>query len=418
MMQKRLLSLLLITLAVLGIGLILSQRQQPVAQGQQSNTGPLVPGLTSALNEVSSIRISKAGDELIAELKRSASGWTVANRHDYPADIGKVREYLIKLSEARVREAKTSKPENYARLGVADLGSEGATGLGVEVGGLTTPVKLIVGVGAGGGSPGTFVRRADEAESYLVSGDVIPDKEGGNWLAREILSLPSAEVRAVAVTAPDKSVLKIDKTDPGAFNYTVHGIPKGRELSSESVGNLTAAVLDGLTLEDVRPSAEATPDAASTWTAAYAGYDGHVVEVMLWESDGKSWARFAARVDEAALDQWVAGEKAKADAARATAQAEAAAKAAATEAKPADATADAAKPTDAMAEPVIAAADDAAAPIPEPFDADKVRADKLAELHKRVDELNARTSPWAYAIPSWKAGNIKKKIDDMLQPKS
>ncbi len=414
MMQKRLLSLLLITVAVLGIGLILSQRQQPVAETQAAS-GALVPELASALNDVSSIRISKAKDELIAHLKRGENGWTVANRHDYPANIGKIREYLIKLSEAKVREAKTSKPENYARLGVEDLGAESATGLGVEVGGLKTPVKLIVGVSSGGGSPGTFVRRAAEAESFLVSGDVIPDKEGGNWLAREILSLPSAQVRAVAVTAPDKSVLKIEKSDASQVNYSVSGIPKGRQLSSESVGNLTAAVLDGLTLEDVLPAADASPDAASTWSATYAGYDGHVVDVTLWDSDGKSWAKFAARVDEAAVDAWVAAEKAKADAARATAQAEAAAKSAAAE----DTTADAAQPkpesgaaTETVADSVPAAA------IPEPFDADKARAEKLAELEKRVAELNARTSPWAYAIPTWKAANIKKKMDDLLQPKS
>lgn len=416
MMQKRLLSLLLITVAVLGIGLILTQRQQPVVEGQ-AQTGPLVPELASSLNDVSSLRITKAKDELVAELKRGDSGWTVSNRHDYPANMGKVREYLIKLSEAKVREAKTSKPENYGRLGVEDLAAEAATGLGVELGGLKAPVKLIVGISSGGGTPGTFVRRHGEAESYLVSGDVIPDKEGANWLAREILSLPSAQIRAVTLTAPDKSTLKIEKSDASATNYTVLDIPKGRKLSSESVGNLSAAVLDGLTLEDLLPAAEATPDAASTWSATYSGYDGFVVDITLWDSNGKVWSRFAARIDETALDAWVAAEKVKADAARATAEAEAAAKTAAAEAKPADATADAAKPADAAAAPAAATADAAATPIPEPFDAAKARADKLAELEKRVAELNARTSPWAYAIPNWKAANIKKKMEDFLEAK-
>lgn len=411
MMQKRLLSLLLITVAVLGIGLILTQRQQPVIESQ-AQTGPLVPDLASALNDVSSIRISKAGDELVAELKRGENGWTVANRHDYPANMGKVREYLIKLSEAKVREAKTSKAENYARLGVEDLASAEAKGLGVEIGGLKAPVKLIVGISAGGGSPGTFVRRHGEAESYLVSGDIIPDREGPNWLAREILSLPSSEVRAVTVTAPDKSTLKIEKPDPAQANFSVLGIPKGRELSSESVGNLTAGVLDGLTLEDLQPAADANPDAGTAWTASYAGYDGHVVDIQLWEKDGKHWASFVARIDEAALDAWIAAEKTKADAARATAEAEAAAKVAAAEPPAADA---ATEPTDAAAKPEVA---DAAATIPEPFDAEKARADKLADLEKRVADLNARTRPWVYAIPNWKAGNIRKKMDDLLQPKS
>jgi hypothetical protein len=408
MMQKRLLSLLLITVAVLGIGLILTQRQQPVVEGR-AESGELVPGLANALNDVSSIRISKANNELIAELKRGESGWTVANRHDYPADIGKVREYLIKLSEARVREAKTSKPENYSRLGVEDLAAEGATGVGIELGGLKEPAKLIVGISSGGGSAGTFVRRVDEATSYLVSGDLIPEREGANWLAREIVSVPSSEVRSVAVTAPDKSTLKVEKPDASAPNFTVLGVPKGRELSSESVGNLVAGMLDGLTLEDLLPAAEATADAATTWAASYTGYDGLVIDLTLWGGSDKAWTRIAARVDESVLDGWVAAEKARADAERATAEAKVAAKAADAEGKPDDATA---------ATAADATADSTPAPtVPPPFDADKARAEKLADLQKRVDELNAKTSPWAYAIPTWKAANIKKKMDDMLKPK-
>lgn len=411
MMQKRLLSLLLITVAVLGIGLILTQRQQPTVEGR-SESGPLVPGLAAALNDVSSIRISKAKGELVAELTRGDAGWIVANRSNYLADVGKVREYLIKLSESKVREAKTSKPENYARLGVEDVTSETATGVAVELGGLKDPVKLIVGVSSGGGTPGTFVRRDGEAVSYLVSGDVIPDKEGQNWLAREVIDIASAQVRTVTVTAPDKSVLKLSKTDPTAFNYSVENVPKGRALSSESVGNQTAALLAGLTLEDVLPADQATPDAATTWSASFNTYDGYVVDATLWDNAGKSWMKFATRIDEAQLDAWVAAEKTKADAARTAAEAAAAAKAETAEAKP-ETGADAAS----AAQPVA----DAAAPdsaIPAPFDADKTKADKRAELEKRMTDFNAKSAPWVYAIPTWKAANLKKKVDDLLAPKA
>ena len=409
MMQKRLLSLLLITVAVLGIGLILTQRQQSDVEGHNA-AGPLVPGLATALNEVSSIRISKAKGELVAELKRVDSGWTVANRSSYPADIAKVREYLIKLSESKVRETKTSKPENYARLGVEDVAGETATGLGVELGGLKDPVKLVIGVSSGGGTPGTFVRRDGEAASYLVSGDVIPDKEGQNWLAREVVDIASDQVRTVAVTAPDKSVLKLSKSDPTAFNYVVDGVPKGRTLSSESAGNQTAALLSNLTLEDVLPAAEATIDPATTWSAAFGTYEGYVVDVTLWDNAGKAWTKFAARIDETQLDAWVAAEKTKADAARTAAEAAAAAETAAAEPKPA------ANANNSATAPAVA--DNADSAIPAPFDADKAKADKRAELDQRMSEFNAKSAQWVYAIPTWKAANLKKKVEDLLAPKA
>lgn len=423
MMQKRLLSLLLITVAVLGIGLILTQRQQPIVEGV-TESGPLVPGLSTELNEVKTVRISTAGNTVIAELTRQEDGWVVSNRHDYPADFDKIREYLIKLSEAKLREAKTSKPENYTRLGVEDLAAADAKGLGVELIGQKSPAKLIIGIASGGGSPGTFVRRADEAVSYLVSGDVIPDKEGANWLARAVLDLPSSEIYSVAVTAPDKSKLNIEKPDSGEFNYSVLNLPKGRKLSSESAANIVAGALSSVTLEDALPAAEANPDAASTWTAQYLTYDGLAVDVTAWDHEQKTWATFVARVDEAQLDAWVAKEKTKADAERATAEAEAAAKAkaaaAATAATEAITEGDA-KPTDDAGSDVAdtsVTADTAAPAIPAEFDADKAKADKQAELDKRVAEINDKTSPWAYAIPSWKAANIKKKTEDLLQPKS
>jgi hypothetical protein len=417
MMQKRLLSLMLITIAVLGIGLILTQRQQPIVQGS-NETGPLVNGLANGLNEVNSLRITKGGDELVAELSRQESGWVLSNRHNYPADFDKVREYLIKLSEAKIRESKTSKAENYARLGVEDLAAAEAKGLGVELGGLKDPVKLIVGIAATGNSPGTFVRRVGEDASYLVSGDVIPEKEGNNWLARQVLDLPSAEVLSVVVTAPDKSVLKVEKPDATAFNYSVLNIPKGRELNTESEGNLVAGGLGSVTLEDVLPASEASPDAATTWTASYLAYDGLAIDASIWGSTDKTWATFAARVDEAQLDAWVAQEKAKADAARATALAEAAAKAAATPepAVAADSSAPASPEAAAAATDSVAATTEAAV-IPDEFDAEKARADKQAALEQRVTELNARVSPWAYGIPTWKAANIRKKMTDMLKAK-
>lgn len=132
-----------------------------------------------------------------------------------------MRAYLIKLSEAKLREAKTSKPENYARLGVEDTSAEGATGLSVELSGLKA-VRLIVGVASGGGSPAPSSVALAKPGSWLVSGDIIPGKEGQNWLAREVLDVPSADIHSVAVIAPDKSVLKVDKPDPSAFNYSVH----------------------------------------------------------------------------------------------------------------------------------------------------------------------------------------------------
>lgn len=404
-MNNRLIALLVITLLVLGGGLYLSGKQQAPSE-RTSAAGPLVPALVNKHNDVSSIKISGANAATIAELARRDDRWVVVGKSDYPADFTRIREYLIKLGDAKLRETKTAKAENYGRLGVEDLTAADAKGVGVELGGLEKPVSLIVGISAGGGTPGTFVRRAGEAESYLVSGDLVPDKESSNWLDKNILDVPAANVRKVAITAPDGSVLAAEKADPNAFNYTVIDLPKGAQLSSESAANLLAGVLASLTLEDV-VTAEAVPVDAKPWKAVYTTYDGLVVETTLWDQDDKSYARFVARVEEPQLDAWVATEATKAEAARVAAQAAADA----AKAKPAEP----AKPGDP---PTIEANPaDAAAALPPPFDAAKAKADKRAELDKKAQEINQRTEKWTYVLPSFKAINIKKKLSDLLMAK-
>lgn len=54
----------------------------------------------------------------------------------------------------------------------------------------------------------------------------------------------------------------------------------------------------------------------------------------------------------------------------------------------------------------------------EPFDADKAKADKRAALDQRIAELNAKTSPWVYAIPTWKTANVKKKVWKASRPRA
>lgn len=399
MAKNRLVFLVPVTAAVLAAGLWMSQGQQ--GSSGAAGSAPLVADLATRINDVSSLKISGAGGALIAELARGESGWTVANRQNYPADVGKVREYLLALSESKVREEKTRKPENYARLGVEDPAKAEATGQLVEIGGLSQPVGLIVGISAGTGAPGTFVRRVGEEQALLASGQLVPDKEGGNWLVKTILDLPSDEIRSATVTAPDASVVRIEKADPAAFNYTVLDIPKGRKLASESGGNLIGGALASLDLEDVAPAAEREPDPAGTWQAVFTTHAGMVVEATLWDVDGKVWSRYSARLDEERLGAWVAAEKAKADAARATAEAEAKAKA------------EAAKTEGDSAGGEAATAD--ADALPAPFDADRALADKRAELEKAIAEINTRTSGWSYAIPTWKAANIRKKMVDLLE---
>lgn len=404
MMQKRLLSLLLITVAVLGIGVFLARGQKPQTEGALDG-GPLVAGLEQKLNSVNSVILTGAGNATLVELNLRDEAWVVGNRNGHPADVAKLREFLIKLAESRLREEKTSKPENYTHLNVEDLAEAEAKGVMVELKGLDKPAKLIIGMLASGGSTGTFVRRHGEATSFLASGSLLPEREPAAWLAKNILDIPSSRVRTVRIEAPDKALLEIAKDDQAAVNYAVLNLPRGRELSSESAANLIAGVLAGLNLEDVQAADGAEPEDGGIWQLRFTTYEGLAILVRGWDADGRFHARFEAVIDDPQLDAWVAAEKARADAERATALAAVESAQAATDGNDEDAAA-----TDGDNKPD-------ASSIPAEFDTEAARSAKLTELEAEAATINQRTANWAYALPGWKAANFKKRMDDLLAEK-
>ena len=71
------------------------------------------------------------------------------------------------------------------------------------------------------------------------------------WLATDILSLPGNRIQQVTVTHPDGETLEILKQTSEQTNFTVEGIPEGRELQYERVANVMSNVLANLSLQDV-----------------------------------------------------------------------------------------------------------------------------------------------------------------------
>src|SRR5690606_24143422 len=108
--------------------------------------------------------------------------------------------------------------------------------------------------------------------------------------------------------------------------------------------------------------------------------DGRSVEVYFWEKDGKLLSRFSMRLDEAA--------------ARATLErrAEVAAAGSAEGGSPeGEAAADAAPAIDMEAE--------------------------LAKLRDQVEQFERSYGEWVYALPAYKASNLRKSFEDYLKSK-
>jgi hypothetical protein len=374
---------------------------------------PALPGLRDDVNAATTIKLTGAEGKPIATLVRNEASWTIAEKDGYPAEHAKVRELLLKLSDAMLIEPKTSNKELHAKLGVQDVSAKDATGVLVEIEGLKNPASLIVGNFNGRGGDGTFVRRPGEDRSWLAKGNLTFDKDPANWLARDLTDVPASRIAEASIVHGGKTLRVFKKTAADA-NYQVADVPKGRELASEFVANGIASVLAGLRFDDVR-KAGTQPPPADAWDVAYKAFDGLVVKAKAWQADGKAYANLTAELDPATAEAFVIAEQtiAKNDHAQKTQEAQAKA---ASEAKPAgDSPAAGATPPEApVAEPV---------PAPElppaPLavtDPAKDREQRLAALNDEIEKLNARFEGWTFVLPSYKFANMNKTVDDLLKP--
>ncbi len=369
----------------------------PVSESAEQNKA-LLPGLRERLNDITAITLTGADNQVVATLKHGSEGWSIEQKSGYPADLPKLREFLLKLADATVLEQKTSNPKLYADLGVEDVKGKDAKGILVSLEGLKQPVKLIVGNFNGGGGGGTFVRRDGEAQTLLVNGNITVEKTVAGWERHDLTDIAANRLKQVTIANPEGKTLKVYKEQPGDANFKVADVPKGREVSSDFVANAVGATLSGLRSEDVF-SAKEMPPPDKVYKANYAAFDGLNVGMVAWVKDGKDYAQLTA-----SLDQVAAAVNISADQTKAQAEYEAAAQAArkAADAKPA---------SDATAKP--------AADVPKPLavsDAAKDRDERLKLLNDEVASLNKTFSGWTFVLPGFKFTNIDKTVDDMLKP--
>jgi hypothetical protein len=145
------------------------------------------------------------------------------------------------------------------------------------------------------------VRRAGEAQSFLIDRNPDFPRTTAQWLDSQIVNIDSERVREVTITHPDGEVVRLSKTGPELTNFEVAGIPSGRELLYPGVANVIGGALRELNLEDVQP-APAAPVERPT-VVEVRTFDGLVVRVTGTKADDESWITVQASVDEAAAAQ-------------------------------------------------------------------------------------------------------------------
>lgn len=362
MNRNRFLMLVAVTLAAAVLVVLLDR---PGDSGSREVPATLLPGLQGTINELAAVDIVAPGGQIAVSLRRDDERWRIPERDGYEADFAQVLDLLRTLAEVGVEAPKTDNPDWYSHLGVQDVSEPDATGRRIDFPGREIASVIIGQVDPTGEA--SYARRADEAQSWLLDAVVEVPVDPVAWLERGIMDIPSADIAQVVIRHADGEVVRLDRAGEEEPTFVLRDVPEGREAGGEWKRNAIANGLRALNLEDVRRFQPPVPDDATR--VLFTTVDGLNFVADLFEADDAHWVHFTVSAENAVSPE-----------------------------APAD------------GEETAAGADDAGT-VDETGEED-------ADNQRLVNAVavDARLSPWTFAIPQRRYDDLTQRMEDLLEP--
>ena len=367
----------LFVLAVVLVGFALQSSRRPETAAPQAIGKLVLPDLP--VNDVERVIIVSQGST--STVVKTDTGWTLAEKHGYPASFERIRNAVIKLSELKIGDQRRVTSETRKDFGVVPPGPSQPDATRVELLGKDGKVlaALLLGkhhlrkgqesspYGGGDYPDGRYVSTDEGSNVYLVKDPLTEfSAQTLGWMETELLNVDAAEVSRITLTGPDREPLEISKS--GTDNaLQVSNLAATEESDAAKLSSLHSA-LAYLNLQDVADPALGdaamgfdNPDSFTAETP-----DGRVYKLLIGAktADGARYLRGHAEFRE---------------------------------------------PTPPPAD-TNTLADAATTNAPAVSDTSATRA--------TVDALNRKLTSWTFVIPSYKAESMVLTRSELVKPKT
>jgi len=278
--------------AVLG-GLAFWSSQSKQLKPATSVGKPVLPKVD--LSAVAAIEYGAKDAKTVVALKDN--GWCVPALFDYPADLTRLRENLLKLTDLKIGHVQRGKKLDDAAVRVDLKDAAGKPLAALRLGDKhqrNAPEGMGGGMFGGGSWPdGRYVAREGSDEVYLVKETLDAfDGDPKAWVDTQILNVPSAELTSFTLARGDaKTVLtRQDGT------LKIDGLGEKEELDTSKTYGVESA-LGYLSFAGIADP-KLTPEELGFATGAVytaAAKDGTVYTATVGNAaaDGNRYARFA-----------------------------------------------------------------------------------------------------------------------------
>ena len=287
-MSARVVAILVVLLGVLGGAALLYQRQEGARRPENvaSLGRPLLKDLKAA--DVAAIRIAEPKATLT--IARKGDAWVVAERADFPADVSKVREFVLKAIGLKVGQSDPIGEKDRARFNLD------ASGTQVEF--KNAEGKTLSGFTAGkkhfrrepenpekSPGDGRFVALPGDASTIYLVADPLPQAtaKSAEWIDRT--SFQVEKVRAMEVRYPDGSGYRIERAGDNA-EWRLAG---GGEKLDVSRANSASYSLSLLELADVAPKDAPNTGLDKPTTIQATTFDGLAYHIKVGRLEGENY---------------------------------------------------------------------------------------------------------------------------------
>ena len=271
-MNARFAAILVVLLVILGGGALLYQYQERSQRPVNSDTlgRPLLKDLKAA--EVASIRIVQPKGTLTVRQKDER--WVLAERGDFPADVAKVRDFVVQALSLKVGQSEPIGDKDRARLNLDESGTQ------VEFGGGDGKLlsKLVVGKKyfkrevdnpEKARADGRFVALPGEPKMVYVVSDPLTQAsvKSSDWMDKT--SFKVEKVKMLEVRYPGGGGYRIERRGDNA-DWRLTGARPGEKLEVTKA-NAASYSLGLLELADVAPPGTPLEQPVSIQAATFDG---------------------------------------------------------------------------------------------------------------------------------------------------
>jgi hypothetical protein len=277
-LSARVAAILVVLLVVLGGAALVYQRQESTGRPADTATlgKPVLPDLKVA--DIAAIRITEPKSTLT--LQRKDDGWVIAERENFPADLGKVRDFVLKMIELKIGQSEPIGEKDRARLNLDASGTqlEFLAADGKPLAKLTIGKKYFKGEPESSDralADGRFVQRSGTPATVYIVADPLTQAsaKSADWIDRTAFKVE--KVKTLEARFADGGAWRVERSGDNA-DWKLAGAKPGDKLdigrANSASYSLSLLELDDVAAKDVTDTGLDKPTLVNATTLDGASY--------------------------------------------------------------------------------------------------------------------------------------------------